>query len=68
MPAQDIYASLFIRFSRSGKGSCDALDEKMQFEIEHIQSGNIQVLDTPEEFLAFITSFTKQLFLPKAHD
>ena len=40
-------------------------DEKMKFEIEHIQSGEIQLLETPEAFLEFITSFTNQ---PEAND
>ena len=65
MRDQDIYASFFIRLWRSGKGSCTNHDEKMKFEIEHIQSGKVQLLNTQEEFLEFITSITN---LPKAHD
>lgn len=58
MRDQDMYASFFIRLWRSGKGSCSQYKEKMKFEIEHMQSGEVQVFETSEEFLQFMSSLT----------
>jgi hypothetical protein len=58
MQDHDFYASFFIRLWRSSKGARADQDEKFRLEVEHIQSGKIQRIETPEELLEFITSFT----------
>lgn len=68
MPDQDFYASFLVRLWRTDQGSCNTHDEQILFEIEHIQSGKIRIVETFEEFLALITSYVNQIILPDMHD
>ena len=65
MRDHNIYASFLIRLWHYGDGARTNNDKKVKFEIEHIQSGKIHLLDTAEGILEFITSVAD---LPRAPD